>query len=774
MKRIFKFRPVSIALFWKYFASYFFLFIIPVILASVLTYVYVVKLMENEAEEANNIIMRNFSDKTDTVFSSLQLNMINLLNNSNLNRAVRQFEEPERDLPYYEITHSLMEQLNTFNSRDIASNAYYYFPKHDLIIGYNMEMDKEAFFQSAYRVGESDLKGYLDTFTGKKMMHFTKPYRVDYKTIYSDAAVSASSHISAVMSYPYNNPEPDVYLVVTMDREEISKQIRIHEEWVIGTAIVDHAGNFISETGKATSQPQETFIPFHSVTEGELYVEISGKAVSFVRSGFNPSWYYVSMVDMETMLEPANRIRYFSLLFLTFFIILGGILSYYLSKKLYKPIKEIKDGLSAHHATILPVQRSGNAYDYIKQASTSLISKNKELSDRVSSMIPIVQEDFISKILLGEYSDNLSIELYAKEIDFDFDSKLTRTVICIHIQYYARVVEDISETSKSFMQLEVREHIQKSIPGMVWICQTRTDVLACILHKDTFLRMDIHEVTRCLEQILQQFGSYYKATIGVGKKVHEIGELHLSYNTAIAMLQHKGLNAGVEVFHEDSVWEDKTSIDGFLSNDEVNRIINLYKIRNYAVLLQSVHELLDTALRKNATAYLVKSLCSDVLNSWIRAVETERNDFSISFYSGLFDQLNRCVTWEELKQTFEHIHSMLFQMKQPDDLRDQLADILDYIHTHFDEELSVERFASELNMSESHFSRTFKEAVGEKYVEYISKYRLSMAKKYLLETEMKIDDIAEKVGYMGRNSLIRLFRKYEGVTPGQYRSMHQS
>ncbi len=68
----------------------------------------------------------------------------------------------------------------------------------------------------------------------------------------------------------------------------------------------------------------------------------------------------------------------------------------------------------------------------------------------------------------------------------------------------------------------------------------------------------------------------------------------------------------------------------------------------------------------------------------------------------------------------------------------------------------------------------FKEEVGEKYVEYIAKYRISKAKQFLLETDLKIDEIAERVGYWGRNSFIRNFRRYEGITPAKYRTMHQS
>jgi AraC-like DNA-binding protein len=718
--------------------------------------------------------MRNFSDQTDRVFSALQLNMINLLNNSNLKSKIRQFEEPDKNLQYYEFTHSLMDQLATFDTRDIVSNAYYYFPNYDLVVGYNTEKDKEAFFQSVYPVDEQDKKEYLANFTGKKMMHFTKPHTVHQRTLLANAIVSSSSNISAVMSYPFNSDHPDVYLVVNMDRDALNKHLQIRKQWVAGTAIVDIGGNVISQSGEAMVNPQKLLeaIKFHP--EETLYLDGEAEALSFIQSRFNNSWYYVSMVNLETLMKPAHWIRMFSILFLAFFLVLGGSISYYLSNRLYKPIMEIKSGLTLHRKLILPVQRAGNDYDMIKQFSKLIITENKELTNMVSSMAPIVQEDFISKMLLGEYRDNLSIDFYAKEIDFYYDPKAAKTVICIEIQYYSWVLEQISETSKSFMRMELKELILKSASGTVWLCQTKPDLLACVVHHDTFLHFGPKEASACIEIILQQFNTYYKATIGVGKRVQDMGDLHLSYNTAIAMLQHKSLHSRVEIFNEDNAWDDKTPFDGFLSADEVTRIFNLYKTRNYELLLQLVNNLLDIGIRNNANAYLVKGLCSDVLNTWIRAVETERNDFNIPFYSSLFDRLNNCVTWDDLKQCFQHIHSLLFTIKPPDDQREQLDEILDYIHTHFGEELSVERFSQQLNMSVSQFSRTFKEEVGEKYVDYITKYRLAMAKKYLLETDKKIDEIAEHVGYMGRNSLIRVFRKYEGITPGQYRSMHQS
>jgi two-component system, response regulator YesN len=191
-------------------------------------------------------------------------------------------------------------------------------------------------------------------------------------------------------------------------------------------------------------------------------------------------------------------------------------------------------------------------------------------------------------------------------------------------------------------------------------------------------------------------------------------------------------------------------------------------------LLKSFLDLLESGVRHNANAYQMKNLCSDILNTWIRAVETERNEFNIPFYSSLFERINRCVTWEELQNCFQQIHGLLFRREELSDRKEQFAEILTYIHSHYGEELSIERFAQQMNMSLGHFSRTFKEVVGEKYVEYIARYRLTMAKQFLLETDLKIDDIAEKVGYWGRNSFIRTFRKYEGTTPAKFRTIHRT
>jgi AraC-like DNA-binding protein len=51
----------------------------------------------------------------------------------------------------------------------------------------------------------------------------------------------------------------------------------------------------------------------------------------------------------------------------------------------------------------------------------------------------------------------------------------------------------------------------------------------------------------------------------------------------------------------------------------------------------------------------------------------------------------------------------------------------------------------------------------------LSQYRLQVAKDWLINTDMTIKEIAERLQYSNSHNFIRSFRKSEGITPGQYR-----
>ena len=98
-----------------------------------------------------------------------------------------------------------------------------------------------------------------------------------------------------------------------------------------------------------------------------------------------------------------------------------------------------------------------------------------------------------------------------------------------------------------------------------------------------------------------------------------------------------------------------------------------------------------------------------------------------------------------------------------------VEDTLNLIHEGYDTELTLEECAAKLNYHQSYIRRVLKTEVGISFSDYLTQYRMDMAKKWLLETELKVCEIAEKLKYKSSENFIRSFKKITGITPGQYR-----
>lgn len=93
---------------------------------------------------------------------------------------------------------------------------------------------------------------------------------------------------------------------------------------------------------------------------------------------------------------------------------------------------------------------------------------------------------------------------------------------------------------------------------------------------------------------------------------------------------------------------------------------------------------------------------------------------------------------------------------------------LDYINHNYAFDLSRETVASSVYLSPSHFSYLFKQKTGTSFMDYLTTVRMQKSIE-LLNTNMRINDIAAKVGYQNRNRFIINFRQYTGYTPTEYR-----
>ncbi len=92
---------------------------------------------------------------------------------------------------------------------------------------------------------------------------------------------------------------------------------------------------------------------------------------------------------------------------------------------------------------------------------------------------------------------------------------------------------------------------------------------------------------------------------------------------------------------------------------------------------------------------------------------------------------------------------------------------LDFIHSHYNEDIKLQDLAKNLYITSSALSRSFHASTGKNFLDYLHSGRIQESKR-LLEEGCPIKDVAYKVGYNNMNNFYKHFKELEGQTPAEY------
>lgn len=92
-----------------------------------------------------------------------------------------------------------------------------------------------------------------------------------------------------------------------------------------------------------------------------------------------------------------------------------------------------------------------------------------------------------------------------------------------------------------------------------------------------------------------------------------------------------------------------------------------------------------------------------------------------------------------------------------------------YVKEHFNQEITLNKIAGELNVNANYFSRLFKDETGINFLDYLMKIRVEQAEKRLKNSKQSIKEIGMECGYADQNYFSRVFKKITGISPIEYR-----
>ena len=138
----------------------------------------------------------------------------------------------------------------------------------------------------------------------------------------------------------------------------------------------------------------------------------------------------------------------------------------------------------------------------------------------------------------------------------------------------------------------------------------------------------------------------------------------------------------------------------------------------------------------------------------------------------LYNQIRRFETIKEIENwVLDILIRIIFYLKQNKQKeRNAVKEAKNYILNNYSGEISLEEVSSRVGLSKVYFSKIFTEEVGDNFIKYLTNVRIENAKKLLEETEMKIYEICDKVGYHNIEHFSRTFKKVVGLSPLHYKN----
>jgi len=137
------------------------------------------------------------------------------------------------------------------------------------------------------------------------------------------------------------------------------------------------------------------------------------------------------------------------------------------------------------------------------------------------------------------------------------------------------------------------------------------------------------------------------------------------------------------------------------------------------------------------------------------------------------------IVWKKLDQNlgvqgFISLIQEIIENSMHSAFKNKKSDLLmhsanDYICRNLGSHFGVEEISEYLDISCGYFSLLFKQHYGKTFIEYLSKQRIEMAKSMLLLSDKNITQIGTAVGYADRRYFTKVFQKYTGETPSEYR-----
>lgn len=465
-------------------------------------------------------------------------------------------------------------------------------------------------------------------------------------------------------------------------------------------------------------------------------------------------WKYKMNIPISTYNHAKLNIRIGVAIISLLALIIIALIAYHLSSHQVAPLKEMFRSLG--HYSNDWINKQEIDYYQLKSLISNTVANEELLKQQNETLRHSIRNGILLKILYG----------------ISVDKEMQMVVIGENSLFYYNLYTLCLLVSEKSVDLdELKKDIDKSRQRVISYCLNVEDMITAIIlnHDDD---IDIDEWLEEIEQIVNENHINYYGTLFVGNTCNSIDKIHKSYRVARRLIDYR-----IENYERNSTicycneLIDMSNIIYYPIHIEI-RLINLLKESNIKTIVKVINDIVDqNRERMGLSLGNARFLAYNLIITAARAIESINQEYDC------FAAFLRIETLEEVEAILDYVKDIYIDIIQifDDHKNESDNELMKKIEQFMDQNycmdnISLSMLAMHVGKPEYYVSRFIKKNFGENFLEYLHRMRMNKAKG-LLDSGLKVHEVAKMTGYSNDITFRRTFKKYEGITPSEYKNV---
>lgn len=744
---------------FRWIVSYAVILFIPVIL-SVIIYSQTRGIVEYEIERANSAMLQQVRYIVDGELHQTESLAAQLSIHSDVQKLLNDSSEESAYLIY-----KTKKELNKLlSTNDFIKGIYIYSNARNAVLSSDTYARDKMFYQLKHETKDFSYEEWLGLMKTEQPGHYVLlPVETQGKSIITP---------SYIRSFPMQAGDgPAGTLLFPLNVEKIQTMLE-NIDWVEqGRVFIMDADDQIlfQNAGEAAPLP-ESYHNWSNRGTGTFTGNFEGtESMITIESSDTTGWKYVSVFPTDVFWERAKDIQTMNILGLLLCFAIGGVVIYYFSRKNYDPVKQL---VSVFSRSPQPATEADlDEYSFIRRSVMETIRERDDMSNKHDQQLRVLQNYYLGRLLKGQADRNVPLSELSKAHRLAWTSDRF-AVLLFYIE------SDEGEVKLLAMSQFIVSNILKDVVGdRLSIHFADVDgTLAAVLNVDPEREEQWKDdMEDALAQASEFITGRYKLRFTTAGSDLQTGldGVHQAFLQALEAQEYRMvLGEGMLIWYGDVKPSESSYF--FTVNDQMV-LINFLKADEFDKAKQMIDNVVQQAFQRQSSLEIAKCVLLDVATTLIKTIpDQEQAGIAWDEWRPL-KRLLSCSTKSEFHQELLDILNRVFSVLRSKITVQTSAGIGEKVtafvqENYSDKNLSVSMIGDFFRLSPQYISRLFREQTGHGLHDYISQTRVDAAKALLLEGA-SIDDTASRVGFASGHAFIRVFKKYEGITPGKYKSI---